>query len=155
MVSDVLGVAKSDTVYVDSLNQFLSTPALSSIRSARSSRRSIEIRARMGLKLNIVHSVGDAVVLDPLRAHLLETVERTGSITAAARRLQISYAHAWRLIQDLTARIGEPVIDSGSRGSRLASTGREVLSLYRAMEQGATAVSASSLARLRKLTALR
>lgn len=93
----------------------------------------------------------DAVLLDSLRAQLLDTVEEVGSITAAARKIRVSYAHGWHLIRDLTLAIGQPLLESSPAGSRLTAAGREVLALYRAIEQGARHGSAPALSHLRSL----
>ena len=103
------------------------------------------------MKVSIAVTLRDAVVLDSLRAQLLDTVEEVGSITAAARKLPVSYAHAWHLIRDLTLAIGQPLLESSSAGSRLTAAGREVLALYRSIEQGARHGSATPLSHLRNL----
>jgi len=96
------------------------------------------------------------VVLDPLRAQLLSSVERGGSIRVAAQNVRISYMHAWVLLRDMGVCFGEALVESQSGGGRggkswLTSAGREVLKLYQAVEQDARAGSARPLSRLRQL----
>ena len=40
------------------------------------------------------------------RAELLEAIGRTGSISAAARELELSYRHAWPMIRARAKRLG-------------------------------------------------
>jgi molybdate transport system regulatory protein len=108
------------------------------------------------LQASVVLFLGRTVVLDPLRAQLLSSVDRGGSIRAAAQNLQISYMHAWVLLRDMGVSFGGALVESQSGGGRggkswLTSAGREVLTLYRAVEEETRAASARPLSRLRKL----
>ena len=50
------------------------------------------------------------VKLGPGKAALLEYVAKTGSISAAARAMKMSYRRAWLLIDELNAIFGQPVL---------------------------------------------
>jgi molybdate transport system regulatory protein len=41
---------------------------------------------------------------------LLEAIRKTGSITAAARSMQMSYRRAWLLVDELNQLLSEPVV---------------------------------------------
>ena len=96
------------------------------------------------------------VAIGPGKAMLLEAIERTGSISAAARSMKMSYRRAWTLVDTMNRCFREPLVQAGSGGrggggAAVTDMGHEVLSRYRAMETKARAsVSADVLA----LTAL-
>ncbi|MCR6628964.1 MAG: winged helix-turn-helix domain-containing protein [Magnetospirillum sp.] len=94
--------------------------------------------------------------LGPGKADLLETVDRRGSITAAAKDLGMSYRRAWMLIDEMNRAFREPVVGtvSGGKtggGTRLTDLGREVLAIYREVQQRAEAAVVEPLERLEKL----
>ncbi len=83
--------------------------------------------------------LGHDVVLGPGKVDLLEAIDRTGSITAAAREMALSYKKAWRLIYTMDAHSAEPVVEtvSGGRGKgdRLTAVGRTVVDHYRRLQE--------------------
>jgi molybdate transport system regulatory protein len=86
----------------------------------------------------------------------LEAIGETGSIAAAGRRMGMSYRRAWVLAKTMNACFREPLIEtvkggSGGGGARLTGTGREVLALYRPMEDHATTAVMSDMDKLRAL----
>jgi molybdate transport system regulatory protein len=90
--------------------------------------------------------------LGPGKADLLEAVDRTGSISAAARAMGMSYARAWRLLSELNGGFG-PVVETrrgGGEGGGAALTdkGRAVLDAYRGLQAELDAVAAPTLTRL-------
>ena len=90
--------------------------------------------------------LGSATAIGPGKADLLEAIESTGSISAAAREMGMSYRRAWQLVDTMNQSFREPVVDtatggSGGGGARVTSFGQDVLARYRAMEaQAAEAV---------------
>lgn len=91
-------------------------------------------------------TAGDVVAIGPGKVELLEAIERTGSITAAAKSLGMSYRRAWMLLDTLNRSLREPAVESargGGRGggSALTDTGRRLVDLYRRIE--ATSASAA------------
>lgn len=66
--------------------------------------------------------------LDLTLLELLEAIERTGKLTAAARAIDLSHRHSWNLIEKWSAFLGEPlvVIERG-RGTRLSPLGAKLL----------------------------
>ena len=90
--------------------------------------------------------------IGPGKADLLEAVDRTGSISAAGRTMDMSYARAWRLIGELSKGFG-PVVRTRRGGGHgggavLTDKGRAVLDTYRRLQVELEAVAAPSLARL-------
>ncbi len=92
-------------------------------------------------------------VLGPGKARLMEAIAETGSITAAGRRLGMSYRRAWLLIDELNHLFRAPLVSAqrgGDRGGGAALTalGETVLARYRALERDALAAAGPHLAAL-------
>jgi molybdate transport system regulatory protein len=97
---------------------------------------------KAGLTLRIDLSRGRAV--GPGKIHLLEQVQKSGSITQAGRDLGLSYRRAWLLINDLNNSFRLPVIEaatggSGGGGEQLTPFGRKLIKLYQTIEAEALA----------------
>jgi molybdate transport system regulatory protein len=102
--------------------------------------------------------VGDVIAIGPGKVALLEAVAATGSISAAARSLGMSYRRAWLLIEELESELRLPAVDSskggpGGGGSELTEVGRQVVEIYRRIEDKAAAACADDLATLTRLLA--
>lgn len=90
------------------------------------------------------------------KADLLQAIADEGSISAAGRRMKMSYRRAWNLVEEMNAAFYPPLIDSsrggsGGGGASLTDQGRRMLAHYRALENllrdaGAPHVSAMSAA---------
>lgn len=103
------------------------------------------------LKLRLWHD--DEVAIGPGKADLLAAIAETGSISAAARAMQMSYRRAWLLVDVMNRSFQLPLVHSavgGSRGggARLTATGAEVLAQYRVMEAAALAAAELHMAPL-------
>ena len=86
---------------------------------------------------------GDVIAIGPGKITLLEAIDRTGSITCAARDLDMSYRRAWLLLDELNRSLREPAVDSATGGRRgggtaLTDTGRRLVAIYRRIEAVAT-----------------
>lgn len=100
------------------------------------------------LRIRIVF--GEAEMMGPGKAELLERIERNGSIAAAGREMDMSYKRAWELIGTLNTMFHTPVVIStrggpGGGGAALTDMGREVLRLYRGFEAQAAQAGAAQL----------
>jgi molybdate transport system regulatory protein len=110
----------------------------------------VEIRPR----LRVI--VGRNVALGPGKAELLERLERTGSITKAAREMKMSYMRAWTLIRMMNRCFKEPVVQArhggahGGGGAVLTDTGRRALALYKQMDADCLRAVAQTTAKLQK-----
>jgi molybdate transport system regulatory protein len=96
------------------------------------------------------------LALGPGKVALLEAIAETGSISAAGRKLGMSYRRAWLLVDALNRTFAQPVITTatGGReggGTALTPTGLEVVRRYRKIEALATAAAAREINALQKL----
>lgn len=90
--------------------------------------------------------------LGPGKISLLELVGSTGSISAAARAMGMSYRRAWLLIEESNGLFASPLVVSstggaGGGGAKLTKLGNEVIAAYRALEVETTKLVARRLAR--------
>lgn len=97
--------------------------------------------------------LGAVVAIGPGRADLLEAISRTGSISAAARRLGMSYRRAWLLVDAVNRSFRRPLVERttggrGGGGARLTAQGEDALRLYRTIERKAARSVRGELARL-------
>jgi len=79
------------------------------------------------------------IALGPGKADLLQAIDRTGSINAAASRLGMSYMRAWNLVKTMNACFKRPLVStvrggSGKGGAKLTATGLRILQLYDRLE---------------------
>ncbi len=108
------------------------------------------------IKLRIVLDA-DAF-LGPGKADLLQGIAETGSISAAGRRLNMSYKRAWMLVETLNGYFRSPLVQAATGGkagggASLTKLGQEVLARYRHMASATEAACAKDVAALRKLRA--
>lgn len=116
-------------------------------------RRSETPRYR-GLTLRVMGRSGPA--LGPGKIELIARIEQTGSISAAARAMGMSYRRAWQLVESLNHAFTRPVVTTavgGARGGGATVTpfGRRLVVRYRAMERAASAAIAAQLRRFESL----
>ena len=83
--------------------------------------------------------------IGPGKVKLLELIRATGSISAAARSMDMSYRRAWLLIEEINQALGMPVVatatgGSGGGGAVLTPLGQTVITTYREIEAEATAI---------------
>ena len=92
----------------------------------------------------------------PGKVDLLEEISRSGSISAAGRKMKMSYRRAWQLVEDLNRHFETPVVETaaggaGGGGARLTEAGRMLVAEYRAMEQAAAETAAAHISALDKI----
>lgn len=66
------------------------------------------------------------------RVVLLERIKEHGSISAAARSLDMSYRHAWKLVDSMNRQSRSPVVEKsiggkGGGGAKLTPTGEQAI----------------------------
>ena len=96
---------------------------------------------------------GKAIALGPGKAELLQRIGETGSISAAARQMGMSYRRAWLLVDTMNQCFASPLVETatggkGGGGASLTQLGRDVLTRYYRMQALAEAAAADELAEL-------
>ena len=86
------------------------------------------------------------------KIRLLEAIERTGSLSRAAREVGMSYRRAWLLIDSMNGEFDTQVISatvggSGGGGAALTSFGAELIEAYRRLERRLAALTADHMGR--------
>lgn len=83
---------------------------------------------------------GSATAMGPGKADLLDAIGETGSISAAARQMGMSYRRAWLLVDTMNSCFVEPLVlkekgglDGG--GAALSTTGKRVLRKFRQLSE--------------------
>ncbi|CAL1689939.1 hypothetical protein MMB232_00059 [Brevundimonas subvibrioides] len=92
----------------------------------------------------------------PGKAELLAHIRDTGSISAAARAMGMSYRRAWTLLDAVNALTGVPVVETerggaSGGGAKLTPRGATLLAAY---EQLRDALDATAAPTLRSLAAM-
>ena len=126
------------------------------VRSSQASLIPIPVTPALPPKIRIL--IGAVVAIGPGKADLLAAIERTGSISAAARKMGMSYRRAWLLVEAMNSAFRESLVETltggeGGGGARVTKLGEEVLRRYRAMESRAARSVAPELRRLSRLIA--
>jgi molybdate transport system regulatory protein len=85
----------------------------------------------------------------PGKIALLEQIERCGSLSQAARKLNMSYRRAWQLLESLNSSFVEPVAltskgGRGGGGAKLTLLGERLIHVYRAFDVKIKARAAQS-----------
>src|SRR3954447_21508866 len=93
-------------------------------------------------RLSIRVDLGPGLRIGPGKIALLETIDATGSISAAGRKLGMSYRRAWLLVEELNRTFAEPVVSTQTGGGHgggtsLTAHGRELIARYRQLEREA------------------
>lgn len=102
-------------------------------------------------KLRIRILFGPDIVVGPGKMALLEAIAETGSISAAARKMGMSYRRAWMLVDTMNRCFREAVVvtaagGKGGGGAKVTALGRDVMARYRRMERRAADAVADDVA---------
>jgi len=92
------------------------------------------------LSIRIDLSSGDRI--GPGKIALLEAIRSTGSISAAARTIGMSYRRAWLLVDEINRSLREPAVTAATGGQHgggavVTPVGEKVVDLYRTIESQA------------------
>jgi molybdate transport system regulatory protein len=122
--------------------------------------RSRKNAAKATLRPQIRIMFRKAIAMGPGKADLLQAIGETGSISAAARRMTMSYRRAWLLVDTMNQCFEGPLVETATGGNhgggaRITELGEEVLRRYREMDAKASAaVSKEIVAFTRLMTGL-
>ncbi|MDR5761286.1 LysR family transcriptional regulator [Caballeronia sp. LZ035] len=121
-----------------------------SAKEADTAKQPAEVRFRMRI------TKGETIALGPGKVVLLEAIREQGSISAAARSLDMSYRRAWMLVDELNRSLKSPATLSEQGGQSgggcvLTPVGERIIKLYRDVEAQAEAACARQIASLTQL----
>lgn len=90
--------------------------------------------ANSGLKIRVTH--GNLIAIGPGKADLLEAIDRCGSISAATKKMGMSYRRAWELVDVMNKCFKQPLVSSSpggphGGGAQLTEFGYLILQTYR------------------------
>ncbi|MDS9466923.1 LysR family transcriptional regulator [Paracoccus sp. MBLB3053] len=90
-------------------------------------------------RLNIRLHFSQGMTFGRGKADLLQAIAELGSISAAGRRLAMSYRRAWALVEEMNTHFSSPLVDSSRGGAKgggasLTELGQQVLADYRKLE---------------------
>jgi molybdate transport system regulatory protein len=109
---------------------------------------------RLELKLRLWRD--EEVAIGPGKIDLLDAIMEHGSISGAARALDMSYRRAWTLADTMNRCFREPLVATAAGGSKgggayVTDAGKAVLRHYRSMQHKAEAAIQSDLKKLTDL----
>ncbi len=115
-------------------------------------------RAEPQVRLRLRVSIGTEIAVGPGKIALLEAVVATGSISAAARSIGMSYRRAWLLLDELNHAMANPVLYSSTGGQRgggsaVTAAGLQLIALYRRIERESAVACAAPITQLLNLLA--
>ena len=87
------------------------------------------------IKSRIWIEADNNILLGEGRVRLLKAIEKTGSLSKAAKSLNISYKKAWNLVDAVNKSSKKPVTESsiggvGGGGAKLTSHGKDLISAF-------------------------
>jgi len=109
-------------------------------------RRRSEPGARQVPSLTLKINLDPAGRIGHGKIELLENIAAFGSISAAARQMQMSYKRAWDLVEEMNQIFGKPVVAAQTGGKRgggaqLTQVGLALVSRFRAIQRAAEAAT--------------
>jgi molybdate transport system regulatory protein len=81
------------------------------------------------------------VVLSKWRVNLLRAIDQTGSISAAAEVMKVSYHRAWEKLHEMETRLGVALVETQTGGAhgggaRLTAAARDYVARFEKFSQG-------------------
>jgi molybdate transport system regulatory protein len=110
----------------------------------------------MSLRLTLRLDADSKPLMGHGKIRLLEQVRDTGSISAAAKAMGMSYRRAWLLVESMNAAFTTALVvarPGGGGGASLSDEGARVVAAYREMETVAAASAAQAIAAIGALLA--
>lgn len=109
-----------------------------------------------GTHLSIRIDLASGNRIGPGKIALLEAIRSTGSISAAARSIGMSYRRAWLLVEEINQTLREPAVRAETGGARgggavVTPVGKRMVDLYRAIEVQARTAAGGEFRAMGKL----
>ena len=109
-----------------------------------------------GTRLSIRIDLENGNRIGPGKITLLEAIREVGSISGAARALDMSYRRAWMLVEETNRALREPAVaaETGGRrggGAVVTPAGEQLIGLYRTIESHARIAAGGEFKAMGKL----
>lgn len=96
--------------------------------------------AKLKLQLRVLFN--DDIAFGPGKAELLEEIRRSGSISQAAKNMNMSYRRAWQLVETMNNSFQSALVETQKGGThgggaKVTDLGEKILNQFRQMEQNA------------------
>jgi molybdate transport system regulatory protein len=106
------------------------------VKPAAPTKSAARLRSHLRLRLLL----DEDIAFGPGKADLLEAIAAHGSISAAAKALQMSYRRAWMLVDAMNRCFEPPLVHSakggsGGGGAEVTPEGMEVLAAFRRLQR--------------------
>lgn len=116
--------------------------------SAKNSKPVLQAQLRLML--------GDEIAFGPGKADLLDAIRETGSISAAGKKLAMSYRRTWLLVDTMNRCFHKPLVNASKGGAngggtQLTEYGTEVLQHYRELQREVAMISEKYFANFKPL----
>jgi molybdate transport system regulatory protein len=100
--------------------------------------------------------LGPQLLMGPGKIDLLVAIDQTGSISAAARKIGMSYKRAWDLVNSLSTDLGTPMLSSsvggkGGGGAQLTECARAIIEAYQRLVEAINTAAEAPLAAMQEL----
>ncbi len=105
------------------------------------------VRSKVWFTVGDMHAFGSGL------ARLLEAIERTRTLTDAAKEMQMSYRHAWKMLRTAERHLGRKLIlprtgGFGGGGTTLSDDGRMFLDVFQRLNRDVAAFTDKRFAEL-------
>lgn len=100
------------------------------------------------LRLRILYN--EQIAIGPGKAELLEAIQRTGSISQAAKSMNMSYRRAWQLVDTMNQCFTSALVETQTGGTHgggaiVTPLGQQILRAFREVEKLANQTIQSQL----------
>jgi molybdate transport system regulatory protein len=101
----------------------------------------VRVEDAMQPKSNLWIEKDGEVVLSRWRVDLLHAIDETGSISAAAEKMKVSYHRAWEKLHEMETRLGVTLVETQTGGehgggARLTATAYDYVARFEKFSQG-------------------
>lgn len=100
--------------------------------------------------------LGEEIAFGPGKADVLDAIQETGSISAAGKKLGMSYRRTWLLVDTMNRCFQQPLVDTAKGGAhgggtQLTELGLQVLTQYRELQKEVAAITEKHFVTLQPL----
>ena len=92
-----------------------------------------------GTRLSIRLDLPSGDRIGPGKIALLQAIRATGSISAGARQIGMSYRRAWLLVEEINSALESPAVEAATGGAHgggavITAVGERIIEIYRSIE---------------------